>query len=68
MKDILPVQAANNIFDISLNDFGPYNGLDITRNGKYILLGGKKGHVSVMNWKKKELKCEFHTKELIRDV
>eukprot|EP00347_Sterkiella_histriomuscorum_P011069 403373871 len=68
LKDILPVQSAQNIFDIGLNEFGPYVGLDVTRNGKNILLGGKKGHVSVLGWKKKDLKTEFHAKQLIRDV
>lgn len=43
-------------------------GLDVTRNGKNIILGGKKGHLSVVNWKKKDLKTEFQAKQLIRDV
>lgn len=40
----------------------------MTRNGKFVLLGGKKGHLSVIDWKQKELVCEFHTKQLVRDV
>lgn len=68
LKQILPTQSAQNIFDIKLQDFGPYTGLDVTRNGKFLLLGGRKGHISVINWKKKDLVCEFHAKELVRDV
>lgn len=62
------MQSAFNIFDLNLSDFGPYTGLDVTRNGKYVCLGGKKGHIAVVDWKKKELVCEFHTKQLVRDV
>lgn len=62
------MQSANNIFDIALNEFGPYSALDVTRNGKNVLLGGKKGHLAVVNWKKKDLKTEFQAKQLVRDV
>lgn len=68
LKDILPTQSAHNIFDLQLNDFGPYRALDVSRNGTSIILGGKKGHLSIMDWKEKELTCEFHVKQLIRDV
>jgi U3 small nucleolar RNA-associated protein 7 len=36
--------------------------MDITRNGRYLLLGGKKGHIALLDWKEKELVTEFHTK------
>ena len=68
LKDLLPVQAAHNIFDLSLPDYGPYNAFDVTRNGRHIVLGGRKGHVSMIEWKKKDLLCEFQAKQLIRDV
>jgi len=42
-----------------LNDFGPYNGLDMTRNGKYVLIGGRKGHLAMIEWKTKRLVTEF---------
>lgn len=59
LKEILPQQSANNIFDLNLPDFGPYRGLDVSRNGRYILMGGKKGHVCALDWKEKDLLCEF---------
>jgi U3 small nucleolar RNA-associated protein 7 len=64
----LPIQAANNIFSLRLTDFGPYNGLDVTRNGKYVLLGGRKGHLAMVEWKSKRLVTEFQAKEKVRDV
>ena len=54
------------MFNLDLN-FGNYN-IDYTRDGKYLLLGGSLGHLALMDWKKKDLKCEFNVKETIRDV
>ena len=46
---------------------GPYH-LDYTRNGKYLLLAGEKGHISIMDWKDKSLLSEFSVKERVRDA
>ena len=65
---MLGVQNAQSIFDLKLDDFGPYKSLDFTRNGKHLLMGSKKGHIAMLDWKNKDLVCEFNTKQLIRDV
>jgi len=31
-------------------------------------LAGKKGHISLIDWKRKDLVCEFQVKQLVRDV
>lgn len=67
LKELLPVQAAQNIFDLTLQEYGPY-AFDVTRNGRHLLLGGKKGHLSLLDWKRKDLVSEFQAKQLIRDV
>ena len=54
-------------------DRGPY-ALDWSRNGRYALLGGRRGHVAVMEWKDKRLLCELDVNvgaagvEEVRDV
>jgi U3 small nucleolar RNA-associated protein 7 len=53
---------------LRLKDFGPYIGFDVTRNGKFILLGGRKGHLAMVDWKSKKLITEFQAKEKVRDV
>lgn len=68
LKNLLPVQAAQNIFDLTLTEYGPYGAFDVTRNGRHLLLGGRKGHLSMIDWRKKDLVCEFQAKELVRDV
>jgi U3 small nucleolar RNA-associated protein 7 len=67
LKKVLPVQNANDIFDLALKDFGPYQ-VAATRNGKHILLAGRKGHLAMLDWKRKNLVCEFQAKDKIRDV
>lgn len=54
------------MFDLKLM-FGPYK-LDYTRNGKNILIGGKKGHIATMDWRSGKIGTELHVNETIRDV
>eukprot|EP00466_Bigelowiella_natans_P009011 jgi/Bigna1/48085/estExt_Genewise1.C_220050 len=68
-KDIakeVDVRTKDKIFNLDMK-FGPYF-MDFTREGRYVLLGGKKGHLSVFEWKKFNLQTEFHVQETIRDV
>ena len=62
LSNMLGVQNANSIFDLNLKDFGPYRSLDFTRNGKHLLIGSKKGHIAMLDWKNKDLVVEFQTK------
>lgn len=68
LKSILPIQSAQNIFDLNLPDFGPYTGLSVTRNGRYIVMGGKKGHIAALDWRNKDILCEFQAKDRVNDV
>uniref|UniRef100_A0A915MJW0 BING4 C-terminal domain-containing protein n=1 Tax=Meloidogyne javanica TaxID=6303 RepID=A0A915MJW0_MELJA len=47
--------------------FGPYN-LDYTLNGRYMLLGGRKGHVAAFDWMTKDLITEINVMETVRDI
>ena len=68
MKEMVGIQNANSIFDLKLDAFGPYKSLDFTRNGQHLVIGSKKGHIALLDWKKKDLLCEFQAKEIVRDV
>ena len=68
LKKSLPIQNANDIFELNLPDFGPYESLSVTRNGRHVLMGGKKGHLAMLDWKNKNLVTEFQAKDRVRDV
>jgi len=65
-KENAPKFNKDNIFDLNLK-FGPYK-IDYTANGSYVLLAGEKGHISMLDWRNKNLECEFHVREKIRSV
>ncbi|BFZ56455.1 WD repeat-containing protein 46 [Savitreella phatthalungensis] len=62
----LDLASAQKSFDLSL-EFGPYS-CDFTRNGRYLLLGGGKGHLATLDWKSGRLISEIHVRERVRDV
>jgi len=60
-------QTARHIYDLSLNEYGPY-GLKYDRSGRCSLLYGQKGHVALMDNHTQSLETEFYVQERIRDV
>lgn len=67
LKPALDVRTQAKMFDIKLDGFGPYQAR-YTRNGRHMLLAGRKGHVSLMNWHSFGLESELHVKEQINDA
>ena len=58
------VETAKKGFELKLEGFGPY-GVDYSRNGRKLLLAGRKGHVAVMDWQAGQLGCEIHLHETV---
>ncbi|GME49156.1 hypothetical protein GTA08_BOTSDO00730 [Neofusicoccum parvum] len=61
------VETAKKGFELKLTDLGPYV-TDYTRNGKELLLAGRKGHVATMDWRDGKLGCELQLGETVRDA
>lgn len=61
------ISSSRKAFDIKLQEFGPYV-VDYTLNGRYMVMAGRKGHLSIMDWKDLRLMKELQVKETVRDV
>lgn len=59
------VGTAQKRFDLKLDDLGPYH-CEYTRNGKELLLAGRKGHIATMDFREGKLGCELQLGETIR--
>lgn len=67
VKANVGVEVAKNGFELKLDDMGPYKS-DYTRNGRKLLLAGRKGHVATMDWRDGKLGCELQLGETVRDA
>ena len=67
IKKNVDVESADKGFDLNLPQFGPYT-IDYTRNGRFLVLGGKMGHIAALDWANKQLKCEINVQESVHDV
>ncbi|KAK9810541.1 hypothetical protein WJX72_012424 [[Myrmecia] bisecta] len=61
------VGAGRKVFDLKLEELGPYS-LDFTRSGRYLLMGGRKGHLAITDWQRAKPVCELQVRETVRDV
>ncbi|XP_002740951.1 WD repeat-containing protein 46-like [Saccoglossus kowalevskii] len=67
IRQAVDISSATKNFDLTLNQFGPYK-LDYTRNGRHLLLGGRKGHLAAMDWVTKRPSFEINVMETIQEV
>uniref|UniRef100_A0A7S0V4M6 BING4 C-terminal domain-containing protein n=1 Tax=Polytomella parva TaxID=51329 RepID=A0A7S0V4M6_9CHLO len=67
IRAAVDVGAARKQLDLVLPELGPYK-VNFTRSGRYMLLGGTKGHLAVTDWQRGDLLCEVQVRETVRDV
>jgi U3 small nucleolar RNA-associated protein 7 len=61
------IETAQKKFDLKLDALGPYI-CEYTRNGRELLLAGRKGHIATFDWREGKLGCERQLGETVRDV
>ena len=66
IQQAVGVEQAKKALELKL-DMGPYNA-SYTRNGRSLLLAGRKGHIATCDWRAGKPGCELHLDETIRDA
>jgi U3 small nucleolar RNA-associated protein 7 len=66
IQQAIGVQQAQKSVEFKL-DMGPY-AADYTRNGRHLLLAGRKGHIATCDWRAGKPGCELNLNETIRDA
>ncbi|KAL2324939.1 hypothetical protein Fmac_023997 [Flemingia macrophylla] len=61
------ISSSRNQYDIVLPELGPYT-LDFTSSGRYMAVGGRKGHLGIVDMINLSLIREFQVRETVRDV
>ena len=61
------VQTARKAYNMVLDRFGPYRA-SYSPNGRHVLLGGRKGHLAILDWESCQITREIHVRETVRDV
>lgn len=67
IKTDVAVETAKKSFELNLDQLGPYTA-DYSRNGRDLLLAGRKGHVATIDWRTGKLGCELQLGETVRDA
>lgn len=67
LQQELPIETSRKAFELKLEGLGPYM-IDYTRNGRNLLLAGRKGHVSTIDWRGGVLGCELQLLQTVRDA
>lgn len=61
------ILSSKNQYDIVLPELGPYT-LDFTSSGRYMAVGGRKGHLAIIDMKNMGVIKDFQVRETVRDV
>lgn len=67
LRQDVAIETAKKGFELKLEGLGPY-AAEYSRNGRDLLLFGRKGHVAATEWREGKLGCELQLGETLRDA
>uniref|UniRef100_A0A3B4DI96 WD repeat-containing protein 46 n=2 Tax=Pygocentrus nattereri TaxID=42514 RepID=A0A3B4DI96_PYGNA len=67
IAEAVDITSGSKYFNLRLTQFGPYR-LDYSRTGRHLLLAGRRGHVTCIEWQTKNLMCEMNVMETVKDI
>ncbi|KAF3008778.1 Small subunit (SSU) processome component [Curvularia kusanoi] len=68
IKAAVATETAKKGFELRLDGLGPYDVCEYSRNGRDLLIAGRKGHVATFDWRDGKLGCELQLSETVRDA
>ncbi|KAF2629828.1 BING4CT-domain-containing protein [Macroventuria anomochaeta] len=68
IKAAVGTETAKKGFELRLDGLGPYDVCEYSRNGRDLLIAGRKGHVATFDWRDGKLGCELQLNETVRDA
>lgn len=67
VKEAVDISTAQKGFSLTLEEMGPYE-IDYTRDGRSLLLAGRKGHTAGFQWREGKMAHELQLGETVRDA
>ncbi|KAI4646485.1 uncharacterized protein J4E79_010547 [Alternaria viburni] len=68
IKREVGLETAKKGFELKLDGLGPYDVCEYSRNGRDLLIAGRKGHVATFDWRDGKVGCELQLNETVRDA
>lgn len=68
IKREVGIETAKKGFELRLDELGPYDVCEYSRNGRDLLVASRKGHVASFDWRDGKLGCEIQLNETVRDA
>ncbi|KAI4695473.1 uncharacterized protein J4E84_002100 [Alternaria hordeiaustralica] len=68
IKREVGMETAKKGFELKLDGLGPYDVCEYSRNGRDLLIAGRKGHVATFDWRDGKVGCELQLNETVRDA
>jgi U3 small nucleolar RNA-associated protein 7 len=67
LLEAVDINTQKKVFDLPLKQHAPYM-VQYTQSGRYMLIGGHRGHIASLRWRDFEMKSEVRVNETVRAI